>query len=224
MKLLALDTSTEACSAALWIDGEIRQYHQMAAREHSQLILDMMDKLLAETCVNLTQMDAVAFGRGPGSFVGVRIATGVVQGMAFAHDLPVVPVSSLAALAHASGHTHNAVAIDARMQEVYWAHYVKSPQGELMLQSGEGVCPPHQVPVPAVQGENWVGVGSGWQTYSRELSQRLSVQQWQGEAYPRAASIAALAVIEVNKGNVVSAEQALPSYLRDQVAKKPLAK
>lgn len=223
MKLLALDTSTEACSAALWIDGEQRERYELAPREHSQLILDMLDSLLAEASLSLGQMDAVAFGRGPGSFVGVRIGTGVVQGIAFASELPVVPISSLAALAHASAHTHTAVAMDARMQEVYWAYYVRNAAGELQLQQGEGVCAPERVPrINSV--DPWVGVGSGWLNYSKELSRHLMVKTWEGQVYPRAASIAELAAIEFKKGNSVTADQALPCYIRDQVAKKPRIK
>ena len=122
MKLLALDTATEACSAALYIDGEITQKYEIAPRKHSSLLLPMVDTLIKDAGISKTDLDAIAFGRGPGSFMGVRIATGVAQGIAFALSLPVVPVSSLAAMAMVNytetGATHNACAIDARMNEV----------------------------------------------------------------------------------------------------------
>ena len=125
MKLLALDTATEACSAALYIDGEIKQEYQLAPREHTRLILAMVESLLVEAGITIKQLDALAFGRGPGSFTGVRIATGAVQGMAYGADLPVVPVSTLASIAQSVHDEHQAesvlTAIDARMQAVYWA-------------------------------------------------------------------------------------------------------
>jgi tRNA threonylcarbamoyladenosine biosynthesis protein TsaB len=122
MKLLAIDTATEACSAAIYIDGETVQRYRIAPREHSHIILPMIDELLAETGCYLSAMSAIAFGRGPGSFMGVRIAAGVTQGIAFAHDLPVVPVSTLAAIAQTAHVQTQAekvlAAIDARMNEV----------------------------------------------------------------------------------------------------------
>ena len=125
MKILALDTSTEACSAALLIDTEIHQRYEVAPREHGALILPMIETLLSEAGCAPTQLDALAFGRGPGAFVGVRIATGVAQGIAFAADLPVIPVSSLAAMAQSVEHGNVYSAIDARMNEVYWGAYRK---------------------------------------------------------------------------------------------------
>lgn len=220
MNLLALDTSTEACSAALYSDGKILERYQLAPREHSQLILDMLDDLLAESELSLAQMNAVAFGCGPGSFVGVRIAAGVTQGIAYAADLPVIAISSLAALAQTGGQTHTVAAIDARMQEVYWAHYVRNELGLVELQQGEGVCAPHSVPA-VDQKQVWTGVGTGWASYHETLSQHLTVKSWLGDVYPRAACVAELAVLEYEKGNLVGAEQAIPSYLRDQVAKRP---
>lgn len=220
MKLLALDTSTEACSAALYLDGQLMEQYRLAPREHSQLILDMIQHLLAESGLVLSQLDGLAFGRGPGSFVGVRIATGIAQGIAYAADLPVVPVSSLEALAYGSGHDYTAVAIDARMQEVYWAHYIRQSTGEMKLAAGEGVCAPERVP-QCHKEHSWIGVGSGWLGHHERLSHRLGVKQWEGEVYPRAASIVRLALAKLNRGQSVSADQAMPTYLRDRVAKPP---
>ena len=141
MKILALDTSTEACSAALLIDSQISQRYEVAPREHGALILPMIERLLVDAGVVLSQLDALAFGRGPGAFVGVRIATGVAQGIAFAADLPVVPVSSLAALAQSVEHANVYSAIDARMDEVYWAAYRKNNEGVVELLGEETVWP-----------------------------------------------------------------------------------
>ncbi|MDH5325635.1 MAG: tRNA (adenosine(37)-N6)-threonylcarbamoyltransferase complex dimerization subunit type 1 TsaB [Gammaproteobacteria bacterium] len=216
MKILALDTSTEACSAALYLDGEILEQYRLAPREHSQLVLGMCEALLAEAQIRLPQLDAVAFGRGPGSFVGVRIATGIIQGMAYATDLPVVPVSSLAALAHGSGRTHVIAAIDARMEEVYYAYYHCGEDSATAL-SEEGVCPAGKLPLPP-EHRDWFGIGSGWQSYSHELQARTGTEFWV-EAFPRAASVAALAIGQVRLGHTVDAAAALPVYIRDQVAK-----
>ncbi len=222
MKLLALDTATEACSAALYIDGEIAQRYQLAPREHSKLILQMLDDLLAEAGVSLKQLDALAFGRGPGSFMGLRIAAGVVQGIALAHELPIVPVSTLASIAHiamAECATERVLAaIDARMDEVYWGAYQRV--GELPLLLGaEQVIPPQLVPLP--DGTGWLGAGTGWGSYAATLNTRLQgrVQHALPQCFPSAASIATLALPLFLAGKHVDAAQAIPVYLRDNVAK-----
>lgn len=225
MKLLAVDTSTEACSAALLIDGELRQRYQLAPREHSHLILAMIDNLLKEADVSVASLDALAFGRGPGSFMGIRIATGVVQGIAFAHSIPLVPVSCLAAMAtvamNENGVTQVLAAIDARMQEVYWAAYTRHPGQGLQLTGEEMVTPPDQVPVPA-EGV-WLGAGTGWSSYSGILTPRLGdrLSGSMPQCFPSAQAIATLAVTEFEKGNTVTAAEAVPVYLRDKVASKP---
>lgn len=224
MKLLALDTATEACSAALYIEGEISQRYQLAPREHSNLILQMLDDLLAEAGLSLPALDALAFGRGPGSFMGLRIAAGVVQGISLAHELPIVPVSTLASLAHIQmqqgGADRVLAAIDARMSEVYWGAYLNQA-GLPVLQGKEMVVPPDQIPLPDSQG--WTGVGSGWGTYHDLLQQRLGdrLSTSHGDVFPSAASIAELAVAKLAQGETgVDAARAIPVYLRDQVAKK----
>ena len=223
MKLLALDTATEACSAALYIDGDINQRYQLAPREHSHLILQMLDDLLAEAAVSLPMLDALAFGRGPGSFMGLRIAAGVVQGISLAHELPIVPVSTLASIAHISmqqpGVDNVLAAIDARMNEVYWAAYTKH-DGLPVLQGEEMVISPDSVPVPS--GQAWFGAGSGWGSYAAALRQRLgdSIGDVEAQCFPAAASIAELAVAFYAREGGVDAAQAIPVYLRDNVAKK----
>ena len=143
MKILALDTATEACSAALLIDGEIRERFEIAPRAHARLLLPMLEDLLAEAGLKPAQLDAIAFGRGPGSFTGLRIAASVAQGIAFAADLPVLPVSTLAALAWPALRAARAdqvfAAIDARMGEIYCAGFGLAAQGELLMLSEEQV-------------------------------------------------------------------------------------
>jgi tRNA threonylcarbamoyladenosine biosynthesis protein TsaB len=228
MKLLALDTATEACSAALWLDGEIISRYALAPREHAHRIIPMMDELLEEAGIALRQLDAIAFGRGPGSFTGVRIAASVTQGAAFGAGLPVIPVSTLAALAQAAIEEQGAErilpAIDARMQEVYWAEYRRDEHGLAELVDEELVIPPDQVPVPEASG--YTGIGSGWQTYAEELGQRLEgrIARTLPDALPQARHVARLAAAYHERGVSLAAHQALPVYLRDQVAKKPSRK
>lgn len=220
MKLLAVETATEACSVALYLDGEVREDFRIAPREHARLVLGMADTLLADAGVSLADMDALAFGRGPGAFTGVRIATSVVQGMAFASELPVVPVSTLAALAQGAlrefGWQKVAAAIDARMNEVYWATY-EYTDGLMQAQGDERVCAPEQVPI--LNGQDWYGIGSGWLTFADALAERQTdaIAGATGEYYPHAQDVAVLAAAAAAQGLAVDAEQALPVYLRDQV-------
>lgn len=224
VKILAIDTSTEACSAALLCDGEVTERFQLAPREHAALILPMVESLLAEAGLALGQLDALAFGRGPGAFTGVRIGTGVVQGLAFGADLPVVPVSSLAAIAQGTwrelGAERVLAAIDARIQEVYWGAYRRGDSGVMELSGQEIVCRPGEVPVPTDGG--WFGAGTGWGAYGDELRARVgaALDGCEAERFPHAADIAVLAVEGMSRGLAVPAEQALPVYLRDEVAWK----
>ncbi|HKJ75724.1 MAG TPA: tRNA (adenosine(37)-N6)-threonylcarbamoyltransferase complex dimerization subunit type 1 TsaB, partial [Gammaproteobacteria bacterium] len=157
MRVLALDTATEACSVALWLDGSILERHEIAPRGHADRVLAMMEAVLAEAGVALRELDGLGFGRGPGAFTGVRIAAGVAQGAAFGADLPVVPVSTLATLARgvqAEGTAERVLAaIDARKGEVYWGAYGRGPDGGTVSVVEECVAPPGQVPIPD---------GAGW--------------------------------------------------------------
>lgn len=223
-RLLALDTSTEACSAALYIDGHIEQLYQLAPRVHTHLVLGMAEQLLAEAGIGVSQLDALAFGRGPGSFTGVRIATGVVQGLAFGADLPVVPVSTLASIAQAvhEDHQHRQVlaAIDARMGDVYWGAYTLNAQGLMVQAADEVVIRPDQLSRP--DGDDWVGAGSGWQTYAVSLAESMGIHASKqfADYFPQARTMAQLAVADFIQGKAVAAAQALPVYLRNDVAKK----
>ena len=223
MKLLAIETATEACSAALCMGDEILSRYEFAKQRHTELILPMCDELLEEAGVTLAQLDAVAFGRGPGSFTGVRIAAGVIQGIAFATDLPVVAISSLAVLAQASIQAEQKkrilAAIDARMGEVYWGVYARDECGLARSVEAERVIKPQLITVPA--GTQWYGVGSGWKAYSATLVAHIGacLEGYDGASLPSARFMIPLARAAYAKGEVVSAEQALPVYLRDDVVK-----
>lgn len=219
MKLLAFDTATEVCTVALWLDGQILERVENESR-HSEHLLAMIDTLLVEAGIGLQQLDAVAFGRGPGSFTGLRIGAGVAQGLAFGAGLPVAPVSSLAALAQGIDAGRVLAAFDARMQQVYWGEYVRGVEGLMVRQGDERVIAPQSVPSPA--GEGWVGAGSGWDAYSALLGERVGsgLHAWQPGRHPQARDVARLAVDDVLRGRVLPAEQALPVYVRDDVAVK----
>ena len=225
VKLLALDTSTEACSAALSIDGEITQRYQVAPREHTYLILGMIENLLHDARLKSSEIDVMAFGRGPGSFMGVRVAAGVVQGIAFAHSIPVVPVSTLAAIASVAmqqtGQTQVLAAIDARMKEVYWGAYQWNQNGQIVLLGEECVVTPDKAPIPE-EGE-WVTAGTGWGSYGEVMKPALGDRCITSldECFPTAEAIAKLAIVAYENGEVVSAAEAIPVYLRDNVASKP---
>ena len=225
MKILAVDTATEACSAALYIDGDLIEQFQIAPREHTKLILQMIEILLQQADINISDLNALAFGRGPGSFTGVRIATGIVQGLAFANDLPVLPVSTLASIAQLAYDDHqqkNIVAgIDARMGGMYWGCYRLADNGLMVLHGNEQVSPPDSV-VLSDMTIDWVGAGSAWSRYSEELKNSLAAHIISSYAdyLPHSRTIAQLAVFDYEQGRMIEASQALPVYLRDDVAKK----
>jgi tRNA threonylcarbamoyladenosine biosynthesis protein TsaB len=212
-------------SGFLYWDGEIRCRYQVKPRGHSELILSQMDELLKEAGVELTALDAIAFGRGPGSFTGVRIAVGVAQGTAFGADLPVVPVSTLASLAQRhfreNGVRRILPAFDARMNEVYWGGYIIDDHGLAMPCFDDEVSAPDAVTLP--QDGNWHGVGSGWQAYETPLRERLKdgLASVQSDLLCSAEDVALLAAAGFTRGEAVAAEHALPVYLRDDVARKP---
>lgn len=221
MKLLAIDTTEDACSAALWLDGEVTERFEVAPRRHSELILPMMDGLLADAGLPLAALDALAFARGPGAFTGLRIATAVVQGAAFGADLPVVAVSSLQALAQGACLRYRSEAVlsalDARMNEVYWGAFRVDDAGVMRGLIDEAVAPAANVEVPA--GDGWSGVGSGWCAHGETLQQGCPALT---AVYPdeliHAHAVASLAVVLFGEGAAVAAEHALPVYLRNQVA------
>ncbi len=217
--LLALDTATEACSVALLHDGRVLSHYEVIPRLHAQRLLPMIQQLLGEAGLPLSAVDAIAFGRGPGAFTGVRIAIGVVQGLAFALDRPVLPVSDLAVLAQRAhreqGVTQVAAAIDARMDEVYWGCY-RLEQGEMRLAGVEAVLPPEQAALPRDAAGQWYGAGTGWGTFAARIPVAVSGQS--ADLLPHAEDLLALARFAWARGEGVPADQAQPIYLRDNVA------
>lgn len=228
MKLLALDTATEACSAALWVDGQVLSREELLGRGHAERILPMIDELLAEAGLTLPALDAIAFGRGPGAFTGVRIAVSVAQGLAYGAGLKAVPVSDLAALgaralerAAAEGVSADEalVALDARMGEVYHGRVRADARLGVVLLD-EGLAPPAAAFAPPLEpGLARVGAGHGFSAYP-QLGERLgrALGAVWPELLPRAAEIARLGVRAFDAGLAVPAEAAAPVYLRDQVA------
>jgi len=223
MNILALDTCTEYCSAALLYQGQLFEQSVKTQRGHSDLILGMMDSIFHQAHASLSDVDMLAFGRGPGSFTGVRVGVGVAQGIAFASELQVVPVSTLAAVAQdvakSSSTEFIAVAIDARMGEIYCASY-QVVDGTVQLLDHERVCPPEEF-IP-FNNEQWCGVGTGWSEYEQQLTKNFSdyLVEINPEHFPLAANIITLAQTEIAAGKAVSADKALPVYLRNNVAKK----
>jgi len=222
VKLLAIETATDACSAALSIDGELRERFEIAPRAHTELILPMIDELMVEAGIAISQVDAMAFGRGPGAFTGVRIAVGVAQGIAFGADLPVVPVSTLAALAQGAAADKVLAALDARMDEVYWGAYRRNAAGLMEPVGEECVSSPDTVSCPP--GNDWQGAGVGWMAYEAALSGRCAgqVTTWDSTGFPHASDVAMLGIAGYEAGKGVNAEQALPVYLRDKVTWKKI--
>ena len=225
MKLLAIDTATEVCSVALLSNGEITTEYQETARDHSRLILAMIDRLMASAEMTPAQLDGLAFGRGPGSFTGVRIAAGVTQGIAFAADCPVLPVSDLAAIAQRAyretGAKHVLTAIDARMGEVYWAAYQLAPSQLMQLCGSECVVSPGEVPLAELDcNVDWQGRGTGWVTYQQELAAATSMLNVSNHTHglPHAQDILVHGQHLLANGGGLPAELAQPIYLRDKVA------
>ncbi|MFI4869500.1 MAG: tRNA (adenosine(37)-N6)-threonylcarbamoyltransferase complex dimerization subunit type 1 TsaB [Steroidobacterales bacterium] len=226
MKLLALDTSTELCSAALWLDGAVSSREAIRERGHSELILPMIDQLLREAAVDLRQLDAIAFGRGPGAFTGVRLAAGVAQGLGFAAGLPLLPVSDLRALAAQAlllpGASSRAlICQDARMEECYWGCFERVA-GAVYAVTAEAVAAPSELALPADwAGHCLCGAGSGFAAYRDRLEPLIAqLSALFSDFRPRAREVALLAAQD-GLASAVPAEQAQPVYLRDEVARTP---
>ncbi len=225
MKLLAIDTATEACSVAVQTPQGVFERWVEAPREHGDRVLGMVDAVLDEAGIAAADLDVIAFGRGPGAFTGVRIATALVQGMAAALDRPVVPVSTLAAIAQGvhrrTGHGRVLAALDARMGEVYWGGWVLDEGGVMRAIDEECVVAPSAVPLPP--GAGWAGAGTGWSRYEDILTERIgdALETCLGHALPAARDLLPAAAAAYTAGEAVPAEQALPVYLRDRVAERP---
>ncbi len=219
MDILAIETSTEYCSAALWQDGKVSERCELVGQKHSEVLMAMLDALLRDAGVKITQVDGIAFGKGPGSFTGVRIACGVAQGLAFGADVKVVGVCTLEALAQASGRDKVIAALDARMGELYLAAYEKRNGGWIEVIAP---CLCRADTAPDVDGDGWFGAGSGFAVNEAALSARYGKQLsgMDAQIVPRAGAVVQIAAVEFAKGNAVDAALALPLYLRDKVALK----
>ncbi|MDF2155283.1 tRNA (adenosine(37)-N6)-threonylcarbamoyltransferase complex dimerization subunit type 1 TsaB [Vibrio sp. CAU 1672] len=226
-KILAIDTATENCSVALLVGDHVISRSEVAPRDHTKKVLPMVDEVLKEAGLTLQELDALAFGQGPGSFTGVRIGIGIAQGLAFGADLPMIGVSTLAAMAQGSyrrhGATDVAVAIDARMSEVYWARYTRQDSGEWTGVDAECVIPPARLVEEAQADEKtWTTAGTGWDAYQNELA-GLPFSLTSSEIlYPDSQDIVILAKQQLDKGNTVAVEESSPVYLRDNVTWKKL--
>jgi tRNA threonylcarbamoyladenosine biosynthesis protein TsaB len=224
VKLLAIETAGDACSCALLVGGDCFERHRVAPRQHAELVLSMVEELLDEARLALANLDVLAFGRGPGSFTGLRVAAGVIQGLAYGANLPVVPVSSLQALAQGArrerGSTRVLAAFDARMGEVYWGAYEDHGSGLMTACMDDMATAPEAVPLPS--GSGWLGAGEGWGAYSRVLAERIGdkLSGTEPDRLARALDVATLARAAHGRGASVSAALALPVYVRDTVARK----
>ena len=217
MKLLVLDTSTEWCSAALWLDGRIQARRVLAEQRHSSLLLPMVDDLIRESGLSLRQLDGIGYGAGPGSFTGLRIACAVTQGLAFGADLPVIGVSTLESIAEQSGAERVLTVLDARMAEVYWAAYARDGAGWHAATEPQ-LALPESVTIPP--GGEWVGAGNGFAALGAVLRPRLGagLVRIDDTLMPDAAAMAPLAARAFERGEGQDAALAAPIYLRDKVA------
>jgi tRNA threonylcarbamoyladenosine biosynthesis protein TsaB len=216
MRFAAIETSGDWCSVALWRDGEVASIERRAPNRHSELALPMLEKLLADAGLTASELDGVAFGAGPGSFTGLRIACGLAQGLAFARGLPVIAISSFEAIAQESGDARVVACIDARMREVYYSalerHGGKHSSWREVV-PGQCVAPQDATPPP---GEGWAGGGNGFQAYPEFLSGKILRRK--PEVHPTAFAVAQLAAPRFAAGEGIDAALAAPVYLRDKVA------
>ncbi len=221
LRLLAFDTSTEACSVALCVGTETVSRDQRVPQKQSEFILPMIDEVLAEASLSLSQLDAIAFGQGPGSFMGLRIALGVAKGLAYGVDCPLIAISSLQSLAQ-SAYQHYAAeqvvaALDARMQAMYWGVYEIDSEKVMQTKIPDALSAPAELTLP--QSEVYVAAGNAWSVYEAELTQRLKTQlsAVHPELYSEAKAMLVIAAQKYQRKEWTSAEAAEPSYIRDQV-------
>lgn len=222
-KLLAIDTSTEACSVALNLDGELRESFAVLERRHAAQVLLMVQTLLVDAGLNFSSLDAVAFGRGPGSFTGLRIAAGVAQGMAFAAQLPVVPVSTLAALAlqarRLKGASHVLSCLDARIGEVYWGYFLAEEESTSLV-GEEGLSDPVDVSLPPFAPAVFVAGSGGRFRESMSAALQARISDADSAMLPRAGDMARLAAEIFRREGGIPPEEAAPVYIRDKVARE----
>lgn len=236
MNYLAIDASTEACSVALQVNGNVYSRYDLCPQSHSLRLLPMVDEVLTEAGIKLSQCDGLIFGRGPGSFTGVRIGVGVAQGLAFAASIPVVGVSSLQAMAQLAfmqgkvqgkirgQQTSVIAAIDARMGEIYNGCFVLDEHNIMQPQCAEAVLPPEQLAkhLSSVVNKAEYGVGTGWDAYNEQLLLLKSNTGTPEVLFPSAEAMLAIGINELEAGKGVAAEDAQPVYVRDTVSWKKL--
>ena len=246
LTLLALDTSTEACSVALLYNGEKTSLNELAQRTHAKRILPMVDEILTDSGLKLNQLDALAFGRGPGSFTGVRVGAAIAQGLALGADLPVIPISNLTAMAQAAFELYQAenvaAAIDARMNEVYFSQLVREKKctdfGQFFIWKNlipEQVCSPEKALVQLANStalnittstalniatSTALRVGTGWNAYAQFATKGLTGSDIE---LPDARYMLELARVEWLQQKTISALEIEPIYLRNEVTWKKLA-
>ncbi len=223
MNILAIETSTDACSVALLTGSDLLCDHRIAAQQHGTIVLPMIDALMAEASLKPRQLDGVAFGRGPGSFTGVRIGVALTQGIALGADVGVIGISTMHSVAQGVYRLHGdkrvAVSLDARMDEVYFASYELGEGAIMRALSDECICLPSDVPQPSDSSSiSWAG--SGAERYEEILRTRFSVsgQNIRRDAWPHAQDLIDIALPNVTAGRLVPAEEAMPVYLRNKVA------
>jgi tRNA threonylcarbamoyladenosine biosynthesis protein TsaB len=219
LKILALETSTEYCSVALWRDGAVDEDGEHAGQRHSELLLPMVHGLMGRHGLKVQDLDGIAFGEGPGSFTGLRIACGVVQGLAFGAGLKVAGVGTLLAMAAAVDADRVVCCLDARMGEIYHAAYARSAAGWDTVHA-PGLWSPAQA--PALPAGGWTGCGSGFAAHAQALARRYGGQlsAIMPQVVPHARQVAELAARDFAAGRAVPPERAVPLYLRDKVALK----
>lgn len=213
MILAAFETSADWCSVAISLDGEIAALEERAGQRQAELALPMLGRLLAQAGISAAALDAVAFGAGPGSFTGLRIACGLAQGIAFARDLPVIGISTLAALAEECGAPRVVACLDARMREIYYACLER--EGAVWREVVGARCVAPQS-APAAPGSGWIGCGSGFSVYPELLGPL--VQKVLPEVHASALAVARLAAPRLAAGEGLDPALAAPLYLRDKVA------
>lgn len=223
MNLLAIETSTDACSVGLSVNDELILDHRLAAQQHGTLVLPMVDALMAKAELTPQQLDGVVFGRGPGSFTGVRIGVAVAQGIALGADVGVAGISTLQSVAQGCSRVHGdwhvAVSLDARMDEVYFAAFARDEKGLMMPITEEVVLPPTALAaLPETHAWHWAG--SGAERYASLLRERFTVDETtlRTDCWPQAMDLLTLAMPMAAAGTLVPPEQASPVYLRDKVA------
>lgn len=217
MRVLSLETSTDLGSCALWLEGELIERRCPPGRPHSETLLPLVRDLLDEAGIGFAELDAIAFGAGPGAFTGLRVACGIAQGLAVASNLPVLPIGTLEALAAGCDGERILALLDARMNEVYYATLIRDESG-LHLTGGLRVAPPTDVELP--EGKGWLACGNALTAYTM-LAERVANAGFVAhpEAMPTAAAVARLAIPRLQRGEGIDPALAVPIYVRDKVAR-----